>query len=64
MINLFYRIPPHMIVPGQVCVAIYHGDNNYNRAIIEDYPTVSWTDFVFFVLAQIQRKTKTIRVKL
>lgn len=31
-----YAIPPHLIRVGQVCAALYPGDQNWHRAVIEN----------------------------
>jgi len=40
VITLF-RMPLDMIHVGQICVTIYHGDKNWNRAIVTQEPKVS-----------------------
>ncbi|XP_076801638.1 uncharacterized protein LOC143446064 isoform X3 [Clavelina lepadiformis] len=42
-----YKMPSHLAHIGQVCATIFHGDNNWNRAIITEEPRGGFVKVLF-----------------
>nr|CAB3266884.1 tudor domain-containing protein 5-like [Phallusia mammillata] len=43
----FYRMPLHLIHVGQICATIYHGDKNWNRAIVTKEPECGFVEVLY-----------------